>query len=122
MQAIAELATKYQCAIRVRAIRVRRDALEPVDGKSIWALMSLVAEQGTLPQKMPMPPAGCGAEWARRRDDYFTGTAGGGGKTAGSANPLIMMSAGAYARRTTWNAPFGAGSQFDSISGPGLSA
>jgi phosphocarrier protein HPr len=42
MQAFAELATKYQCAIRVR-----RDALEPVDGKSIWALMSLVAEQGT---------------------------------------------------------------------------
>ena len=42
MQAFVELATKYQCAIRVR-----RDELEPVDGKSIWALMSLVAEKGT---------------------------------------------------------------------------
>jgi phosphocarrier protein HPr len=41
MQAFVELATKYQSAIRVR-----RDALDPVDGKSIWALMSLVAEQG----------------------------------------------------------------------------
>jgi phosphocarrier protein HPr len=42
MQAFVELATKYQCAIRVR-----RDALDPVDGKSIWALMSLIAEKGT---------------------------------------------------------------------------
>jgi phosphocarrier protein HPr len=42
MQAFVELATQYQSAIRVR-----RDDLGPVDGKSIWALMSLVAEKGT---------------------------------------------------------------------------
>jgi phosphocarrier protein HPr len=42
MQAFVELASQYQSAIRVR-----RDNLGPVDGKSIWALMSLVAEQGT---------------------------------------------------------------------------
>jgi phosphotransferase system HPr (HPr) family protein len=42
MQAFVELAAKYQSAIRVR-----RDEQGPVDGKSIWALMSLAAEHGT---------------------------------------------------------------------------
>jgi phosphocarrier protein HPr len=42
MQAFAELATKYQSAVRVQ-----REAQGAVDGKSIWALMSLAAENGT---------------------------------------------------------------------------
>jgi phosphocarrier protein HPr len=42
MQAFVELAAKFQCAVTLR-----RDELEPVDGKSIWSMMLLGAEQGT---------------------------------------------------------------------------
>jgi phosphocarrier protein HPr len=42
MRAFVELAGKYQCAVRVR-----RDEQEPVDGKSMFSLMLLAAEQGT---------------------------------------------------------------------------
>jgi phosphotransferase system HPr (HPr) family protein len=42
MQAFVELAAKFPCHVKIS-----RKGMEPVDGKSIWNLMSLLAEQGT---------------------------------------------------------------------------
>jgi len=42
MRAFVELASQYPCNVRVQ-----RDQQEPVDGKSMFSLMLLAAEQGT---------------------------------------------------------------------------
>jgi|SRR6516165_1394241 phosphocarrier protein len=42
MRAFVELASKFQCQVRVQ-----RNDLEPVDGKSMFGMMLLGAEQGS---------------------------------------------------------------------------